>query len=95
MSPRARRTLAGKVIPRDQLAREIARLIEERNLSQAAAARMVNDSPSQLSLLLNGTLDGFSAERLVRMITLLGVNVDIVLRRAPDAGPGTVRVRRA
>jgi predicted XRE-type DNA-binding protein len=95
MSPGKRRTLADKVIPREQLAREIALLIDERALTQAAAARLVNDSPSQLSLLLNGTLDGFSAERLVRMLTLLGVNVEIVLRRTPATAPGKVRVRRA
>ena len=94
MSARKSRRLAEKVIPRELLAKEIARVIDERALTQADAARAVNDAPSQLSILLNGRLDGFSAERLVRMLTLLGVNVDIVLRRNAGSAPGTVRVRR-
>ena len=94
MSARKSRKLADKVIPRAQLAREIAAVVADRRLTQAAAATLVNDAPSQLCLLLGGELDGFSAERLLRWLTLLGVDVDIVLRRNTDRKPGTVRIRR-
>ncbi|MDB4875602.1 MAG: transcriptional regulator [Gemmatimonadetes bacterium] len=94
MSARKSRHLAEKVIPRPQLAEEIARLIGRRELAQVRAAEIVNDSPSQLSLLLNGQIAGFSAERLIRMLTLLGVDVDVVLRERTDATPGQVRIRR-
>jgi predicted XRE-type DNA-binding protein len=93
-SPPKSRTRAANVVPREPLAREIARIIRERRLTQAAAARLVNDAPWQLSVLLRGSTESFSTERLLRMLTLLGSNVDIVLSRTPDGGKGSVRVRR-
>jgi predicted XRE-type DNA-binding protein len=95
MSGKKSRQLGSKVIPRDQLSREVRRAIAERDLSGAAAARLMNDAPSKISGLLHGRIDGFSAERLVRMLTLLGTNVDIVLRRDPYGRRGVVRVRRS
>jgi predicted XRE-type DNA-binding protein len=94
MSPRKSRKLADKVIPRPQLAAEVLRRIERRNLTQARAAEIVNDSPSQMCLLAGGQIDGFSAERLIRMLTLLGVDVDIVVRERSDSVAGQVRIRR-
>ena len=94
MTPSKRRVRAENVVPRELLANEIARLIGERRLTQAAAARLVDDAPSQLSVLLGGSTEHFSTERLLRMLTRLGSNVDIVLSRTPDGASGAVRVRR-
>ncbi len=69
-------------IPKEPLAREIRRLVAEKNLSQTAAAAVVQDAPSQLSLLLSGKLRGFSADRLVRTLLRLGRDVQIVVKPA-------------
>jgi predicted XRE-type DNA-binding protein len=71
-----------QTIPKEPLAREIRRLIEERGLSQADAAVVVQDAASQLSLLLSGKLRGFSIDRLVRTLLRLDREVEIVVRPA-------------
>lgn len=81
--------------PRDQLirkaplAREIARILDERGLTQTEASYVVRDAPSQLSLMVNGKLAGFSAERLIRTLTRLGRDVEITVRPARRT-PGRV-----
>jgi predicted XRE-type DNA-binding protein len=69
-----------QTIPKEPLAREIRRLIEERGLSQADAAVIVHDAASQLSLLLSGKLRGFSIDRMVRTLLHLGREVELVVR---------------
>jgi predicted XRE-type DNA-binding protein len=78
-----------QAIPKEPLAREIRRLVAERGLSQAAAAVVVQDAASQLSLLLSGKLRGFSIDRLVRTLLRLGREVEIVVR------PSSRRLRQA
>jgi predicted XRE-type DNA-binding protein len=74
------------------LSREIARILDERGLTQTEAGWIVRDAPSQISLMVNGRTRGFSAERLLRTLLRLGRDVDIVIR--PSAGnSGKVRVR--
>ena len=85
-------------IPKAPLAREIRRLVNEKGLSQTAAATVVQDAPSQLSLLLSGKLRGFSVDRLVRTLLRLGRNVEIVVRPTPNSrrrGRATVTIVRA
>ena len=69
-----------QTIPKEPLAREIRRLIDERGLSQADAALIVHDAASQLSLLLSGKLRGFSIDRMVRTLLHLGREVELVVR---------------
>jgi predicted XRE-type DNA-binding protein len=69
-----------QAIPKEPLAREIRRLVDERGLSQADAAVIVHDAASQLSLLLSGKLRGFSIDRLVRTLLHLGREVELVVR---------------
>jgi predicted XRE-type DNA-binding protein len=82
-------TRQAQTIPKEPLAREIRRLVTERGLSQAAAAVVVQDAASQLSLLLSGKLRGFSIDRLVRTLLRLGREVEIVVR------PSSRRLRQA
>jgi predicted XRE-type DNA-binding protein len=78
-------TRQAQTIPKEPLAREIRRLVTEQGLSQAAAAVVVQDAASQLSLLLSGKLRGFSIDRLVRTLLRLGREVEIVVR--PSSRP--------
>jgi len=71
-----------RVIPKDILAKEIASILQKRQLTQTEAAWLMKDAPSQVSLVVTGKLRGFSTERLLRMLARLGRDIDIVVRNA-------------
>ena len=88
-----RRATAESVIPKAVLAKEIARILEDQELTQTEAAYIMRDAPSQISLVVTGKLRGFSTERLLRMLARLGRDIDIVIR--PSKGKsGKVTVTR-
>lgn len=68
------------------LVMELRRSIEARQLTQVVAAGMVGIAQADLSKLLRGGLRGFSAERLMRMLTAFDQDVEITVR--PHAKPG-------
>ena len=92
--PRPRRQVrAASVIPRAQLAQLVQERVDAAGLSRNDAADVVGDAASQMSLLMRDHLDGFSAERLIRMLTRLGADVDIIVRGGDKLKPrGKVRV---
>jgi predicted XRE-type DNA-binding protein len=65
------------------LAMHIAAAIRARRLTQARAARILRIDQPKVSRLLRGQLSGFSPERLKQFLTLLGSDVEIVVKRAP------------
>ena len=71
--------LAAKV----DLARTIRQLVEGRGLSQRAAAPVVGVTQPELSHLWQRRLDGFSIDRLCRMLRALDHDVRIVVRPKP------------
>ena len=71
--------LAAKV----DLARTIRHVVEERGLSQRAAAPLVGVTQPELSHLWQRRLDGFSIDRLCRMLRALDHDVRIVVRPKP------------
>ncbi|TAK23918.1 MAG: XRE family transcriptional regulator [Chloroflexota bacterium] len=66
-----------------ELVRQIATAIRERGLTQAAAARVLDTDQPKISALVNGQLAGFSIERLAHWLTLVGKDVQIVIRDKP------------
>jgi predicted XRE-type DNA-binding protein len=88
------RTQSEQIVDRRAVARIIAGIIDDRQLTQTEAAYMVKDAPSQISLVVNGRVDGFSIERLVRMLTRLGSDVELRIRKSPRAR-GKVKIVRA
>jgi predicted XRE-type DNA-binding protein len=70
------------VIPKNVLAKEIAGILRQRQLTQTEAAFIMRDAPSQVSLVVTGKLRGFSTERLLRMLARLGRDIEIVIRPA-------------
>ena len=80
------------LIPKESLAKEIARILDERGLTQTEAAYLIKDAPSQLSLIVNGKLAGFSVERLLRVLQRLGNDIEIRTSRATGK-TGKVRLR--
>ena len=75
-----------------QLAFQINEVLRRRGVTQVvAAARLGIDQP-KVSALRAGRLRGFSVDRLIRFLTLLGNDVEIVVQPASQEH-GETRVR--
>src|SRR5215831_7138226 len=63
-----------------QLMSRVQDTMEDRQLNQTEAARITGVSQPDLSRMLNGQFRDVSAERIMRMLTRLGCEVDIVVK---------------
>ena len=75
-----------------QLASHIRQVIQRRRLTQVAAAGLMGIDQPKVSALLNGRLANFSTDRLMRLLTTLGQDVEIVVKQRPS-GPDKGRIR--
>jgi len=66
-----------------ELAHKISKIIERRELTQAEAAKLLDVDQPKISALRRGKLTGFSLDRLVRFLVLLGSDVQIVVKEQP------------
>src|SRR5208282_5884491 len=66
-----------------QLASHIRRILKRRRLTQVSAAELMGIDQPKVSALLNGRLANFSSGRLMRFLTALGHDVDIVVKAKP------------
>jgi predicted XRE-type DNA-binding protein len=66
---------------RSELMIQIRRLIEERKLTQAAAAKLFGVTQPRVSDLVRGRIELFSIDGLVNMLATAGVHVRLVLKR--------------
>jgi predicted XRE-type DNA-binding protein len=83
-------------LTRAQLASRIQQIIKQRRLTQMAAARLMGVDQPKVSALLNGRLGNFSSARLMRLLTALGQDVEIVVRAKPrNRQHGRIRVIEA
>lgn len=79
-----------------ELAMEVNRLLGERGLTQARAAKLLGMLQPHVSDLARYRLDRFSVERLMRFLTQLGQDVEIRISGRPVRGVRTaVRVLHA
>lgn len=69
-----------EALAKAELARKIAALIARRRLTQTAAAELLSIDQPKVSALVRGRLAGFSLDRLVRFLVLLGSDVEIVVK---------------
>jgi predicted XRE-type DNA-binding protein len=77
---------ADERLAKAKLAREIGKQIAKQALTQVqAAARLGLDQP-KISALVRGRLTGFSTDRLLRCLVLLGSEVRIVLKAGRGRG---------
>ena len=76
-----------------QLASHIRQIIKRRRLTQVAAASLMGIDQPKVSALLNGRLANFSSERLMRLLTALGQDVEITVKAKPrNRAHGRIRV---
>ncbi len=80
-----------EALAKAELARKIAALIVKRGLTQAAAAEVLQVDQPKVAALVRGGLAGFSLDRLVRFLVLLGSDVEIVVKPRTRAS-GRARV---
>ena len=78
---------AEEALARVRLAQQIAEIIERQALSQTEAAEIIGLDQPKVSALVRGRLSGFSTDRLLRCLMLLGQDVDIVVRDKPSDHP--------
>jgi predicted XRE-type DNA-binding protein len=76
---------ADELLARAELAAKIIQEIENRRLTQARAAAMLGIDQPKVSALKQGRLSGFSIERLVRFLLLLGHDVEISVSQKPKS----------
>ena len=66
-----------------RLACALNQVLEQRNLSQAEAAKVLGVTQPKVSALRHYKLAGFSVERLMNLLTALDQDIEIVIRRKP------------
>ena len=75
-----------EALAKAELAHKVSEFIEHRRLTQAKAAKTLNVDRPIVSALRRGRLSGFSLDRLVRFLVLLGHAVDIVVKKRSRSG---------
>jgi len=65
---------------------ELRRLINHRKLTQSAASKLIGISQGDLSKVLRGQFRGYSAAKLMRMLTAFDQDVEITTRPHGKAG---------
>src|SRR6266568_3386510 len=79
---------------RVRLAVAINDVLQRRGLSQGKAAEQLGINQPKVSALSKYRLEGFSVERLIRFLTSLNQDVEIIIRNKPRARrPGRVVVK--
>jgi predicted XRE-type DNA-binding protein len=78
-----------------RLGAAICRIVQRRRLTQAQAAGALGVNQPKVSALLHYKLEGFSVERLMRFLVVLGQDVEIVIRTKPPSRSARIAVRAA
>ena len=78
-----------------RLGAAICRIVERRRLTQAQVAAKLGVNQPKVSALLHYKLEGFSVERLMRFLVVLGQDIEIVIRTKPPSRSGRIAVRAA
>jgi predicted XRE-type DNA-binding protein len=74
---------ADDLLVKAELAAKIIAEIERRRLTQSQAAEILGIDQPKVSALRQGKLAGFSIERLLRFLLLLGRDVEITIKENP------------
>ena len=75
------------------LVTRIDKVIRQRGLKQVEAGKLLGLSQPDVSRLLRGDFREYSVERLLRLLTMLGHDVEIVIRESRSHRPGRLNVQ--
>ena len=79
---------AGAHLLKAELVSRIDTIVRQRGITQTEAARILGLSQPDISRLLRGDVRQYSLERLFRLLTALGRDIDIVIRQPRSATGG-------
>ncbi len=71
---------ADEALAKAELVHKITVLIREKRLTQVQAAKLLSVDQPKISALIRGRLSGFSIERLMRFLLMLGQDIKITVR---------------
>jgi predicted XRE-type DNA-binding protein len=83
---------AAEYLAKSALAIHIQSVIKKRRLTQDEAGQILGISQPKVCAMIKGRLDGFSTERLLRFLNILGCDVKISVSRPHPETPGQVMV---
>lgn len=83
---------AGEALNKARIAHEVCELIHRQSLNQTEAAELLGVDQPMVSALMRGRLQGCSTDRLLRFLTALGQDVDIVIHPG-KSGPRAAKIR--
>jgi predicted XRE-type DNA-binding protein len=83
---------ANDLLAKAELAAKIIAEIQRRRLTQSQAATILGIDQPKISALKQGKLSGFSIERLMRLLLLLGRDIEISVKGKPKSR-STARLR--
>jgi predicted XRE-type DNA-binding protein len=87
---------SAELILKSSLLQALQETIKKRGGKQVEAAAQLHIDQAKVSKLLAGHMAGFSIERLVHLLSLVGQDVEVTVRKAPRGRrQGTVRSRIA
>lgn len=75
----------GEALAKAELSHKIVQVLRSRRLTQTRAADLLGVDQLKVSALMRGQLSGFSIERLVRFLLLLGQDVKITVKASADS----------
>lgn len=78
---------ADELLVKAELAARILQILERRRLTQRQAAALLGVDQPKISALKQGKLNGFSLERLLRFLLLLGRDIEITVKEKPRSRP--------
>lgn len=73
-----------EMLVKAQLVCQIGEMITQQNITKMEAAQLLGIDKPKVSALMRGQLTGFSLERLLRFMNMLGRDVEIVVRPLPQ-----------
>jgi predicted XRE-type DNA-binding protein len=76
-----------EALAKAQLALRIATIIKQRGLSQQQAAQTLSTPQSKVSSIVTGQLSGFTIDRLMRYLTALDAEIEIIVRDKQNMSP--------
>jgi predicted XRE-type DNA-binding protein len=80
-------------LAKSQVAIEIRKIIKQKKITQAKAAKILKIDQPKVSLLLRGYLTNFSLERLFRFLNALGQDVYISISPSKRSHHGSTHFR--
>ena len=84
---------SAELLLKSSLLQAIQATIKGRRWKQIEAAAQLGIDQAKVSKLLSGQMAGFSIERLVHFLSLLGQDVEVTIRKASRGRRGTVRAK--